>query len=407
MLSAFHGLCMALADSVPGVSGGTIAFILGFYDDLLRALHGLFGRDRSVRQQSLRALLRFGAGWAAGMIACILVLAELFELHIYFMCSLFLGLSAAAFPLVLRAERSALRNAARCAPLALLGAALTVGLTLLRADTAVSLRVEFSQIRVWPLLYLFISGAAAVSAMILPGISGSALLLIAGVYLPAMHALRQLLRLDFSGLPGILTLCLGAVAGAVGMLAAPDGSALGMEGLLPYFQVLPLAEYLYQDFVFPGIALLCVNGIPNLIAAALLFRHKKAGIILGGIFGLTLMAWITIQFVIFPANFMSTTYFIFGFLQAAAGLAAWIFYKQERFLAQTDFLPHAGTDHSRLVVYFSRMGYTKKAALEEARRAPPNAPKERSASGGAGGSACIGGICPLRRFASTFPPTAM
>lgn len=161
---------------------------------------------------------------------------------------------------------------------------------------------------------------------------------------------------------------IGAVAGAVGMLAAPDGSALGMEGLLPYFQVLPLAEYLYQDFVFPGIALLCVNGIPNLIAAALLFRHKKAGIILGGIFGLTLMAWITIQFVIFPANFMSTTYFIFGFLQAAAGLAAWIFYKQERFLAQTDFLPHAGTDHSRLVVYFSRMGYTKKAALEEARR---------------------------------------
>lgn len=231
MLSAFHGLCMALADSVPGVSGGTIAFILGFYDDLLRALHGLFGRDRSVRQQSLRTLLRFGAGWAAGMIACILVLAELFELHIYFMCSLFLGLSAAAFPLVLRAERSALRNAARCAPLALLGAALTVGLTLLRADTAVSLRVEFSQIRVWPLLYLFISGAAGRQCDDPAGISGSALLLIAGVYLPAMHALRQLLRLDFSGLPGILTLCLGAVAGCCAVYSAP--SALLLRRFLP------------------------------------------------------------------------------------------------------------------------------------------------------------------------------
>lgn len=127
---------------------------------------------------------------------------------------------------------------------------------------------------------------------------------------------------------------IGAVAGAVGMLAAPDGSALGMEGLLPYFQVLPLAEYLYQDFVFPGIALLCVNGIPNLIAAALLFRHKKAGIILGGIFGLTLMAWITIQFVIFPANFMSTTYFIFGFLQAAAGCC--FAHKMRNFCAQID-----------------------------------------------------------------------
>lgn len=32
LLTAFHGFCMALADSVPGVSGGTIAFILGFYD---------------------------------------------------------------------------------------------------------------------------------------------------------------------------------------------------------------------------------------------------------------------------------------------------------------------------------------------------------------------------------------
>lgn len=184
MLSAFHGLCMALADSVPGVSGGTIAFILGFYDDLLRALQGLFNGKGPVRRQSLRALLRFGIGWGVGMAACILALAELFELHVYFMCSLFLGLSAAAFPLVARAERGALRNTARYAPLALLGAALVVGLTLLREDAAVSLRVDFSELRVWPLLYLFVSGAIAVSAMILPGISGSTLLLIAGVYLP-------------------------------------------------------------------------------------------------------------------------------------------------------------------------------------------------------------------------------
>ena len=98
--------------------------------------------------------------------------------------------------------------------LALLGAALVVGLTLLRADAAVSLRIDFSELRLWPLLYVFVSGAVAVSAMILPGISGSALLLIAGVYLPAMHALRQLLRLDFSGLPGILALGLGVAAGA-------------------------------------------------------------------------------------------------------------------------------------------------------------------------------------------------
>ena len=73
MLSAFHGLCMALADSVPGVSGGTIAFILGFYDDLLRALQGLFNGKGPVRRQSLRALLRFGIGWGVGMAALSLI----------------------------------------------------------------------------------------------------------------------------------------------------------------------------------------------------------------------------------------------------------------------------------------------------------------------------------------------
>ena len=42
ILTAFHGFCMALADSVPGVSGGTIAFILGFYEHFLDARHGWF-----------------------------------------------------------------------------------------------------------------------------------------------------------------------------------------------------------------------------------------------------------------------------------------------------------------------------------------------------------------------------
>ena len=40
---------------------------------------------------------------------------------------------------------------------------------------------------------------------------------------------------------------IGAVAGATGMLADPSGKAMGMDGMLPYFQVLPLADILYQD----------------------------------------------------------------------------------------------------------------------------------------------------------------
>ena len=245
MLSVFHGLCMALADSVPGVSGGTIAYILGFYDTLLGALHGLLGRDRPLRRQSARYLLRLGSGWAAGMLVCILVLAELFELHIYFMCSVFLGLSAAAFPVVIRSERTVLRAHLRFAPLAVLGAALVAGLTLLRADTALSLRLDFSGLHPWPLLYLFVSGAVAVSAMLLPGISGSTLLLIAGVYLPAMQALRQLLQLDLSVLPGILALGLGVVTGAALSIRAIRAALRRFRGQMVWLILGLMAGSLY------------------------------------------------------------------------------------------------------------------------------------------------------------------
>ena len=126
----------------------------------------------------------------------------------------------------------------------------------------------------------------------------------------------------------------GAVFGAVGMLRAPDGSLLHMQDMLPYFQVLPFARYLFQDYVFSGVALLCVNGLPNLIAAGLLLRRKRAGVICGGVFGVTLMLWICIQFLIFPMNVWSASYFLFGLIQAATGYAAWVFYRQESFVVR-------------------------------------------------------------------------
>ena len=161
---------------------------------------------------------------------------------------------------------------------------------------------------------------------------------------------------------------LGAVAGSVGMLTDPSGKAMGMDAMLPYFQVLPLAELLYQDYRFPGIALLLVNGLTNLTAAVLLFRNRKSGVLLGGVFGVTLMMWIRIQFYIFPPNFMSTIYFIFGLCQAVTGYAAWVFRKQEEFSVDVSAYPNIGTDSRRLVVFFSRMGYVKKQAYEAANR---------------------------------------
>lgn len=116
---------------------------------------------------------------------------------------------------------------------------------------------------------------------------------------------------------------LGAVAGGLSMILDPSGKTLHMDGMLPYFQELPFADLLFRDFLFSGFALLIVNGLTNLTAAVLLLRRKKLGVILGGIFGITLMLWICIQFYMFELNFMSTAYFIFGLCQAVTGFAAW------------------------------------------------------------------------------------
>ena len=212
ILTAFHGFCMALADSVPGVSGGTIAFILGFYDRFLDALHSLFGRNAAARKAAILYLLKLGVGWALGMGACVLALSKLFEAHIYFMSSLFLGLTLASFPFVIRAEQKTLRGQERYVPFAVFGALAVVLLTLVRSNGA-AVAIRFAGAPLWMLGYVFLSGAVAITAMVLPGISGSTILLIAGVYLPAIQAVKTFLGFDFSVFPGLCALGLGVLAG--------------------------------------------------------------------------------------------------------------------------------------------------------------------------------------------------
>lgn len=214
ILTAFHGFCMALADSVPGISGGTIAFILGFYERFLDALHGLFRGTEAERKAGLLYLLKLGLGWGVGMAACVVLLSGLFARNIYFMSSLFLGLTACSIPFVALSERKALRaRPARHGWFLLLSVAIVVGLTLLRSGTGTLGSVSYPQLSLPQFGYLFLSGAVAITAMVLPGISGSSILLIAGVYLPTIQAVHRFPRLQFDVVPGLCALGFGILAG--------------------------------------------------------------------------------------------------------------------------------------------------------------------------------------------------
>lgn len=158
----------------------------------------------------------------------------------------------------------------------------------------------------------------------------------------------------------------GALIGSTGMLMDPTGKLIKMNEMLPYFKVLPFSNILFTNYIFSGISLLIVNGLTNLTAAYYLINNKKIGIILGTIFGITLMLWITIQFIIFPTNIMSTTFFIIGLLQTIIGYMTYVFYTQENFKINENNYKNIGKNKETLVVYFSRMGYTKQIALETA-----------------------------------------
>lgn len=205
---------MALADSVPGVSGGTVAFILGFYEPFLNAVHSLFSKNSTARRSALRYLLKLGIGWGVGLIGSILLLARMFENNIYFLSSLFFGLTLASVPCIVKAERRQILGKPQNWPFALLGLALVCGLTWFRAVSPSSGALDYTALEPLQYGYLFLSGALAISAMALPGISGSSLLLIMGVYLPTVHAVHSLLRLNPAVLPGLCALALGVLGGA-------------------------------------------------------------------------------------------------------------------------------------------------------------------------------------------------
>lgn len=214
IVNLFHGFCMALADSVPGVSGGTVAFILGFYERFINSLHSLFGKDAAARKAAFLYLVKLGLGWAAGLAASMLVLARLFESHIYFLSSAFLGLTLTSIPFIVCEEKESFLSWKKNWLFALLGAAAVCAMTFFRASQTGGDTLDFASAGPMQCGYIFLSGALAITAMVLPGVSGSTLLLIMGVYLPAIHAAREFLHFNLSVLPGLTALGLGILLGA-------------------------------------------------------------------------------------------------------------------------------------------------------------------------------------------------
>ncbi len=217
IINFIRGFLMALADSVPGVSGGTIAFILGFYDRFINSLNSIVSGDKEERLESLYFLIKLGVGWITGFIISVLVITAVFEENIYKISSLFLGFILASIPLVVMQEKELFKSNYKHMPLLVLGMAIVIVITLFNPSSTASADTafKFANLSMMQVLILFVAGVIAVSTMILPGISGSTVLLILGIYGPLMYAIREILALDMSYLFSVIVFGVGIIFGAL------------------------------------------------------------------------------------------------------------------------------------------------------------------------------------------------
>lgn len=177
-----RGMAMGIAELVPGVSGGTIAFVTGIYEELIHTLAGL--RPSSLlllRREGIAAFWRahnltFLAVLGVGMVLAVVIFARLFEYLLdqvpTLVWAFFFGLIAA----------SAVHIGRELRPARLLAYG-TIGLVLALAMLGIGFREGAA-----PLWMFFLGGMLAVSAWLLPAISGSFLLLALGLYEPVLRA---------------------------------------------------------------------------------------------------------------------------------------------------------------------------------------------------------------------------
>lgn len=213
LIDAFRGFCMALADSVPGVSGGTVAFILGFYDKFINSLNNLISGNKEERIDAIKFLAKLLSGWVIGMILAVLLLSNVFESHIYAVSSLFLGFIIFAIPVIIKEEKESIKGKYVFIIFTIIGIAIVAAITYFNPVSGEGANVDISSLNLGLCIYVFISAMIAISAMVLPGISGSTLLLIFGLYIPVINAIKELLHLNLSYLPVLVIFGLGLITG--------------------------------------------------------------------------------------------------------------------------------------------------------------------------------------------------
>lgn len=175
------GGAMGVANIIPGVSGGTLAVVFGIYEELMQAL-GNFVTDKEHRWKYITFLAVLFSGSLLAILSLAPLLSWSFENHplptVYF----FIGLIVGSIPVVLKSHDDMKPQASRIISF-LVGLGLVIVLSLLQNESAATKATfDASHYNFGDYIYYAICGAISASAMIIPGVSGSFILILLGIY---------------------------------------------------------------------------------------------------------------------------------------------------------------------------------------------------------------------------------
>lgn len=204
-----RGFAMGISDLIPGVSGGTIALLLGIYDDFIASVSGVFSKNF---KKSIAFLLPIviGMGLAIGGLSSVInyLLAEHPMPTMFFFFGLILGI----IPFLVRISKVKQTYTAKHWAIMVIAIAFLAAMAFFKGDSAHG-APSYIDLSFPMLIKYFVAGICASSAMLLPGISGSFILLLFGVYSTVTYSISEIVRFNFQALPVIITVGLGIVVG--------------------------------------------------------------------------------------------------------------------------------------------------------------------------------------------------
>lgn len=255
-----RGVMIGVANIIPGVSGGTMAVSMGIYDKMIYAVNHL----RTEFKKSILTLLPYLVGMVLGIGVLSFVIGFLFQEYPYQTSMGFIGLILGGVPAILGGIRGEKRGAAHILILLLFFA----GIILLEVFGGGEEQAKVLEPGIGMAIKLFLIGILASATMVIPGVSGSMILMLLGVYTPILEEIQAFIKAGLAlDMPALLSGMAILVPFGIGVVAGIVLIAKLIGYLLEHFRSYTYMGILGLVFASPVVVFLQMEAMPGGILA--------------------------------------------------------------------------------------------------------------------------------------------